>query len=189
MKLMKPKNVLVASAACAALVMASVLSTGQAMLKPGSQAGEFSAKGTDGKTHTLKSVTATGPVFFYFIKEDCPINADAVKYYTRLSAAYKDKAQLVGVFNGDEKQFANWQKRYKVPFTVLLDPDMKIIKGYKAQASPWVMEVDSKGKVAKVWPGYSAPMLNELSASMAGASKQSVAKVDFAGAPADTRYG
>jgi peroxiredoxin len=174
--------------ACVA-VAALAVAGGQGLAKVGSEAPDFSAKGTDGKTHTLNSLSQKGDVFLYFISETCPVNADAVKYYNRLSAAYKGKATFVGVINGDEKVYKAWQKTYKSPFTVLYDPDLKIIRSYKANASPWMIQVSKTGKIAKVWPGYSTPALKEINAALAKAGGTKVAKVDLKGAPADMAFG
>ena len=64
----------------------------------------------------------------------------------------------------------------------------KIIRDYKANASPWMVHVKS-GKVAKAWAGYSIPYLKEINKSLAGAAGTPMAKVDFAGAPADVEFG
>jgi peroxiredoxin len=176
--------------ACGVGLVASVMALGQAQSAPRlTTAPAFSAMGSDGKTHTLSSLTAKGDVFLYFIKEDCPINDQALKYFNQLGAAYKDKATIVGVFNGNEAKFKRWQAKSKLPIMSLYDPDLKIVKSYKADASPWMIHVAKDGKVAKIWPGYSVAFLNEMNASMAGAAKVPAAKLDLAGAPNNTRYG
>ena len=190
---MSIKALPVALAACATLAIATVFATGQSgQAKAGAQAPkapDFSAKANDGKTYTLKSLTEKGDFFLYFIKDDCPVNDQAVAYFNRLGTAYKDKAAILGVYDGSESQFRAWQARYKPTYPVLFDPDMKIIKSYKAQASPWMIHVSKAGSITKVWPGYSADFINQMSASMAGAAKTAVARIDTAGAPRDTRYG
>jgi peroxiredoxin len=152
---------------------------------PGAVAAGFTAPGSDGAEHTLASLTEDGPVFLYFIQMTCPVNNDAVPYFKRLSEAYEGR--LVGVFDGDERSFVRWQREHDVPFLVLFDPDMKIIREYDAKRSPWVVEVARDGSVANVWPGYSAPDLDKISGRMAAGGE--VAAVSFAGAPADTQYG
>lgn len=157
--------------------------------KAGAQAPDFTAKGSDGKTHSLKSLTAKGPFVLYFIGRTCPVNAKAVPYYNKVAQAYGDKVPIVGVINGDEAQYKEWQREFKSPFTVLYDPQMKIIKAYRAERSPWLIMVGKNGKIAKEWIGYSVGELDELSASIAGANKAKVQKLDFSGAPASPRYG
>ncbi|HRF60072.1 MAG TPA: peroxiredoxin family protein [Fimbriimonadaceae bacterium] len=157
--------------------------------KKGDSAPAFSAKTSDGKTHTLKSLTGQKPLVLYFIGSTCPVNAQAVKYYNRVAAAYKGKVNFVGVIDADAAGFKSWQEKFKAPFPVLLDPDMKIIKAYKAERSPWTIMVDKTGKIQKEWAGYSVGEINELSASIAGATKGATAKIDTSGAPTSPRAG
>ena len=155
----------------------------------GKNAPAFTAKGSDGKNYSLRSLAAKGPVFLYFIKSDCPVNADAVKYYNKLGSSYRGKATFLGVINGDASVYRTWQAQYKATYPVLLDPGKKIITGFGAQASPWVIEVGKGGKIAKVWEGYSVKDLNALNSSMAKAAKVKLVKLDTTGAPSTNRYG
>jgi len=150
--------------------------------KVGKPAPEFSAKGSDGKTHTLKSLTANGPVFLYFIKDGCPINHEMVKYFNELGKAYQGKASLVGVIDGDASTARNWLSQYKAPYTLLLDPSHQIIRSYGAMYSPWAVMVED-GKIAKVWPGASKAGLTEMNALMAKAGKTKLVSVNLEGAP------
>ncbi len=161
----------------------------QSPLKAGADAPDFSAKGTDGKAHALKEYTEKGDVFLYFIGDSCPVNAQAAKYYNRLHSAYLGKAPILGVINTDAKGYKEWQEKFKPPFNSLYDPDLKIIRSYKANASPWVIQVSKAGKIAKVWSGYSAPALKEINAAMAKAAGAKLATVDLSGAPAEMAFG
>lgn len=151
--------------------------------KVGTAAPNFKAMGSDGKSHTLASLTEKGPVFLYFIQATCPINAEAVKYFNRIAEAYKGKVSFVGVIDGEKEEYDTWQSKFKAPYTVLLDPDMKIIKSYGALRSPWGILVDKDKKIAKVWTGYSKGQIDEMSASIAGAGKVAKVKIDTSGAP------
>ncbi|MCW5943176.1 MAG: redoxin domain-containing protein [Fimbriimonadaceae bacterium] len=176
----------------AALVVAAVVGfalSRQDSAKPGDKAPAFSAMGSDGKSHTLASLTKEGPAVLYFIKEDCPVNAEAVKYYNRMASAYKGKARLIGVINVDKVGYAGWAKRFKPTYPVLFDPSLKTIHGFKAKASPWAVEVGKDGKIAKVWPGYSANTLAQINARLAKAAGTTVAKVDLGGAPGGNTFG
>ena len=155
----------------------------------GGKAPDFSLKGSDGKTHTLKSLTAKGDVVFYFIGSTCPVNAMAVKYYNAVSAAYQTKSRIVGVIDGDQATYAEWQKRFKAPFLVLLDEKMKVIQGFKAERSPWVIHVDSQGTIGKIWQGYSKNYLEELNTLMSSITKSPAKSLDLKGAPANATYG
>lgn len=158
-------------------------------LESGEKAPTFSAPGSDGKTHTLASLTAKGPAFLYFIKDGCPVNAEAVVYMNRLADAYKGKATFVGVINADKSGYERWNKTYKSPMPVLLDPDLKIIRSYKASASPWVVEVTKDGTIGQVWKGYSSKSLGEIGTKLASAAGVKPAQVDLKGAPGSMTFG
>jgi peroxiredoxin len=160
---------------------------GQQIAKAGDRAPDFSAAGSDGKTHTRASLTKEGPVFLYFIQDGCPVNDDALPHFKRLQEAYKGRARIVGVYDGDARAFARWNQTQKVPFLVLYDPQMTVIKAYKARRSPWAIQVNPDGRIGNVWAGYSRGELEKLSKAMAG--KGAVARVDFKGAPANVTYG
>lgn len=149
----------------------------------------FSLPGSDGKTHDLKSLTAETPCFFYFIKDQCPVNEPVVKYMNRVAAAYDGKVKFVGVFYGDEATYKKWQERHKAPYTVLFDTDKTAIKGFKVGKSPESVLVAKGGEVLKHWKGVSGAVVTEMGAAMAKAAAIEPVKVDVAGAPEAARQG
>lgn len=180
---------LISAASIAAVVGLSLAGFGTPQSKVGKTASDFKATGSDGKQHTLSSLTAKGPVFLYFIKTTCPVNAEAVKYFNRVAAGYKGKVAFVGIIDGEKEEYQTWQAKFKAPYTVILDPDMKIIKSYDALRSPWGVLVGQDKKIAKVWDGYSVGQLNDIAASIAGAGKVAAVKIDTAGAPNNAAAG
>ncbi len=171
------------------LLACLTMAVAQAPIKAGTLAPAFAANGTNGKAHTLKDYTAKGDVFLHFISTTCPVNAAAQKYYKRLSSAYTGKATILGVINTDAKGYTAWQKEFKVPYQSIYDPELKVIRSYKANASPWVIQVSKAGKIVQVWPGYSATALKEINAAMAKAAGTKIAQVDLSGAPAEMAFG
>lgn len=156
---------------------------GQDGLKANSVAPAFSATGTDGKTHTLASLTKKGPVVFYFVNIGCPVNQRAIPHFNAVTKAYEGKATLVGIINGGIPEANKWKSDNSSPITLLADPDLKIIRAFKADFSPWAVLVGKDGKVVKTLPGGSKDELTEVSQFMAKAAKVKMAKLDFAGAP------
>ncbi len=158
--------------------------------KAGTPAPAFSGLASDGKTYSLSSIKKSGkPTLLYFIGHTCPVNAQAVKYYNRVANAYKGKVNFLGVIDTDRAGYDNWQRTFKSPFTVILDPQLKIINAYKAERSPWTILIDKTGKISHEWPGYSTGEINELSRVIARVTKATVAKIDTSGAPESPRYG
>lgn len=156
---------------------------GQEELQAKAKAPDFSAKGTDGKTHTLKSLTKDGPVAFYFVKIGCPVNQRAIPHFNAVTKAYQGKAKLIGVIDGNMETAKEWKSDNRSPMTLLADEDKKIIRAYKAGYSPWVVLVGKDGKVVKTLPGGSRDELTEVSKFLATSAKVTMAKLDFAGAP------
>ncbi len=149
----------------------------------------FQAMGTDGKTHTLASLTKDKQLVLYFIKVGCPVNAEAEKYFDRLYQAYKGKVNFYGVINADEAGYKQWKKSYKASYPVLLDPDKKIIRPYRATHSPFAVVVGPEAKVVLVEDGYSVGQLAGLGKTMAKAAKVPEKKLDLSGAPVDATAG
>ncbi len=126
----------------------------------------------------------------YFIKADCPVNADAVGHYNKIAQAYEGgKGTFLGVIDGDESVYREWQRRFKAPFPVLYDPELRIIGMYGAERSPWIVALDKDGKVALTQKGFSEKELEELSRHVARAFGAPVAEISFRGAPEVPRFG
>lgn len=150
---------------------------------------EFDAKGSDGANHTLASLTADGPVYLYFIKDGCPVNDPNLKHYAAIAEALNDKAKIVGVANMDEARFAAWNGEHNVPFVTLYDPEKTIIGAYGAERSPWVIRVDSDGKIGQSWEGVSAGDLSALEDALVADNGAEDPNLSFPGAPDRTTGG
>jgi peroxiredoxin len=157
-------------------------------LKSGDKAPAFSASTLDGKAVSLAELAKSGPVYLYFIKSDCPINARALPHVKGVFGSYKN-APLVGVINEPSGAAKQWQNANGTSFRMVLDPEMKVIRSYQATASPWIIEVKKGGTIGKIWPGFSQTTLQELNQSIAVATGKPVAKLDFSSAPRGMRYG
>ncbi|MCX7799707.1 MAG: peroxiredoxin family protein [Fimbriimonadales bacterium] len=158
--------------------------------KPGEPARGFTAATSAGRTVSLDGLLQKGPVVLYFIKADCPVNADAVAHYSKIAARYGDgKGTFLGVINGDERIYRQWQREFQAPFEVAYDPDMKIISSYGAQRSPWIVALDASGKVALTQAGFSQKELADLNRHVAQAFGKPFAEISFPGAPSAPRYG
>ncbi len=149
----------------------------------------FSAKSPDGKTYDLGGLTKNSAGYLYFVKKDCPINAQAVTFYNQLYTKYGAKTPMLGVFNGSADEYKIYQKDHHMPFPVVLDPNQKIIAAYGAERSPWVVEVSQTQIVGRTWKGYDQVYLQQINKALAEAVKSPVAKMDFSAAPAEPRYG
>jgi peroxiredoxin len=153
------------------------------------KAPDFSAKGSDGKTHSLKSLTNGKTLVLYFISSTCPVNEEAMKFYKQIGVAYKGKLNFMGVIDEEEPGYVEWKKRFSNKFSVVYDDELSIIRSYGAMASPWIIVVNPSGEIVMEHKGYSVASLKELNAHMAKVAGVSPAKLDLTGAPADMSYG
>ena len=170
-----------------ALALAAPMTLG--VQKKPTVAPDFKAVGSDGKTYTLKSITENKPVYLYFIKRTCPVNAGAIQHFKSIQQAYKDKVNFVGVFDGDKELFDKWQKNFKVKFPVLLDPSLNIIRAYQAGASPAVAIVGVDQKVSAFQRGYSEQTLKDLNKRIAKETGSKEIKLVFKDAPQEVAFG
>jgi peroxiredoxin Q/BCP len=173
----------VAVVATVAAVFAIQATALQNVVKKGTKAPVFSAEGTDGKTHTLSSLTKDGPVHLYFIKEGCPVNHRAAPHVTKIDSTYSGKAKIIGVYNGSLAGAKRWASRYGAKYPILADPDLKIIRSFGAPYSPFLISVDKSGKVENVLEGLSPRELTRLNAGAAEVAGMKVTAMTFEGAP------
>lgn len=172
---------LVAAAAVAGLLVGALAFAGQGP-KVGANAPAFSAKGTDGKTYDLAALTKKGDLHLYFIKIGCPVNHRAAPHFKKLAETYGDKANIVGVINGTPEEAKAWAKEYGAKFLILSDADLKIIRAYGAQYSPWAVVV-SKGKIAAQYAEGASKALPALNKRAAATAKTKLVALNFDGAP------
>jgi peroxiredoxin len=169
--------------ALACLAGVSCALTLQDAVRPGKAAPQFTAEGTDGKRHSLKSLAAGGTVLLYFIKEGCPVNHQAAPFLAKIGKAYGSKGNLIGVYNGSTKDAKAWAKRYGATFTILADPELKIIRSYQVPYSPFLVEVGKDGKIGKVSGDGNAKNLAAINRIAAASAGMKPASISFAGAP------
>ena len=157
--------------------------------KVGDPSFEINAASSDGKTHTVKSLTEKGPVYLLFVKEVCSANGYATPFFQKIFEAYGDKVKFYGVINADKAAHAKWKETYKGTWETLYDPEKKIISGFGVRRSTPVIKIGKDGKVEKVFLGWGQEVLKELSADLAKEAKIAEKPVDLSGAPSGMRYG
>ncbi|RYG25989.1 redoxin domain-containing protein [bacterium] len=147
----------------------SIISTLSVVLALGAALPPSDAIDTHGKAVKLSDLTATGPVYVYFVNRDCPHSWIANPFMDALATTY-GKRLFVGVINTDAKNYADYAKRFPEKYRILLDPKLNLIHRYKVKSSPTVIKLNVDGKVTKVWEGISVTMYNEISRDMAETS-------------------
>lgn len=141
-----------------ALMLMATLGVTGAELKPGSPAPLFEAKDQSGKTIRLADFKGTSNVVLYFYPKDGTPGCTAEA--CSLRDAYADilatGAVVLGVSADNEASHAAFAAKYNLPFSILADPDKKIISEYGVKvpvlgiAKRWTFIIDKQGVVRNV---------------------------------------
>jgi len=104
------------------------------MLPVGIRAPDFEALDQDDRIRTLAELTSAGPLLLYFYPADftpgCTLEACGIRdVHPELTRA---GLTLVGVSPQSPDSHRRFRARYSLPFTLLADPDRRIIRAYAA---------------------------------------------------------
>jgi peroxiredoxin len=133
----------------------------------GAKAPSFAATDLQGKNCSLASLTTDRPLVLFFVELHCPCCKGAKPYIDRIQRYYGDRCNVVGVINAKPDMALAWSKTVQPRFDVIPDPDMKIIRAYRAQRGVYTTLVAPGGRIVKAYPGYSQSMLREITTSIA----------------------
>ena len=138
------------------------------MLKVGEKAPEFSVKNQAGETVSLKDFEGKKVVLYFYPKDDTP---GCTTEACGLRDVYDDilglGAVVLGVSKDDEASHVKFNEKFDLPFHLLADTNMDIIKPYGAwgekkmygksflgiQRSTYL--IDENGRIKNVWPKVS----------------------------------
>lgn len=133
----------------------------------GEMAADFALPDTEGKIHTLAELSADKPLLIFFVERECPCCLGAKHFVDRMQELYRGELNAVGIINAEDRVSRTWKKVTKAKFTVLEDPEQKVIRAYKAERGVYTTLVAPGGKIVKAYPGYSLTMLRDLSSLIA----------------------
>ena len=126
------------------------------------RAPEMKCETEAGKPFQLAPAEGDKPQFVLFIKDNCPCSIDAQPLFNRLAEKFGSQISFVGVIDGDQKQTKEYASQFSVAFPVIADAKLNIIHAYKADAGIFSCLVAKNGHIIKMWPGYSASLLEDM---------------------------
>jgi peroxiredoxin Q/BCP len=132
--------------------------------KEGSVAPNFAAKDANGETVRLKDLRGQKVVLYFYPKDDTPgCTKEACSFRDAFSEFKKRDIKVLGVSVDSEASHKKFAAKYKLPFTLLADPDHSIADAYGVYGEKKFMGrtymgvkritflIDEKGKVKKVF--------------------------------------
>ena len=103
------------------------------MFLEGHPAPDFRLQGSDGKLHTLKDYAGRILVLYFYPRDNTPgCTAEAIGF-SKLQPLFEQLgAVLVGVSKDSLKSHEKFICEFKIPFTLLSDPDASVMTAYGA---------------------------------------------------------
>src|ERR1043165_4342525 len=101
------------------------------LLQPKDKAPAFKAIDQDGKTHSLAMYKGKKVALYFYPQDDtetCTKQACGLR--DNYPSLQEKGIVLLGVSPDNEKSHKKFEKKYSLPFPLLVDTDLKIIKAY-----------------------------------------------------------
>lgn len=101
--------------------------------EPGMQAPNFQAKDQHGNTRSLSEFKGKNVVLFFYPEDDTPgCTKEACAFRDSMDLFEKSNTVVLGVSTDDVDSHHAFVEKYKLPFTLLADPDREIVQAYNA---------------------------------------------------------
>ncbi len=103
------------------------------MKQVGEQVKDFSLKDADGKEVKLSDFAGKKKVIYFYPKDDTPgCTKEACGFRDVYAQIAKKGAVVIGISADPVEKHAKFRDKYQLPFILLSDPDMKVIKEFGA---------------------------------------------------------
>jgi peroxiredoxin Q/BCP len=135
------------------------------LLAVGTQAPEFTTTDQDGKTHTLSDFKGKKVILYFYPKDNTSgCTKEACAFRDHFAKFRQLNAEILGVSIDSEKSHKSFVQKYDLPFTLLADPEKRLVEAYGAWGEKHMYGkkymgtnrvtylIDEAGKVAAVFP-------------------------------------
>ncbi len=102
-----------------------------AILQEGDKAPDFTAKDQNGKEVSLSNYKGKNVILYFYPKDDTPgCTAEACSFRDNYQSLTSQGFEVIGVSTDSEKSHKKFEKKYKLPFTLIADEDKVINEAY-----------------------------------------------------------
>lgn len=150
------------------------------LLKEGYVAPNFTAKNQNSEDVSLADFKGKKVILYFYPKDNTPgCTAESCNLRDNYDALIEKGFEVIGVSPDSEKSHTNFISKYELPFTLISDPDKKVLNAYGAWGEKKMYGktyegvlrttyvIDEAGKIIKVFPKvktkeHSEQILKEL---------------------------
>lgn len=101
------------------------------MLKPGDKAPDFSLINDEGNKVSLKDFKGRKVILYFYPKDDTSgCTKEACSFRDNIKIIEKKNAVVIGVSKDDTKSHQKFKKKYDLPFMLLSDENLEMLKKY-----------------------------------------------------------
>jgi peroxiredoxin Q/BCP len=140
------------------------------MISIGKKASDFSLQDQTGKTQKLSDHLGKWVLLYFYPKDDTPgCTVEACTLRDNLPKFATKKLTVLGVSKDTVESHKKFAAKYKLPFTLLADPEKKVMDAYGAWGKKKFMGreymgtlrmsflIDPQGVVKKIYPKVKPP--------------------------------
>jgi thioredoxin-dependent peroxiredoxin len=126
-----------------------------ASIKEGSKAPAFTLSDAGGKSVSLEDFAGKDVILYFYPRDDTPgCTKEACGFRDLWQDIKKQGAVVLGVSADDAASHQKFAAKYKLPFTLLSDPDRKTMKAYGAYGEKMMYGKKTVGVIrSSVWIG------------------------------------
>jgi thioredoxin-dependent peroxiredoxin len=134
------------------------------MVKENDDAPNFTLQDANSKPHSLLDYRGKKVVLYFYPKDDTPgCTKEACDFRDSLPDFSKKNAVIIGISSDNPKSHAQFKEKYGLPFTLLADPNKKVIELYGSWGQKNLYGklfmglirstflINEEGKIVKVW--------------------------------------